>query len=100
VKNEELDKTPGPSGPSKSVAPGRTTFPSDLVTSALADVATSCRHPETPGKPLPGMPNSILSNALKAAREKMVSGQPVLAVLPDWIEAALGAQPAVSLGKK
>ena len=100
VINDELGKRAGTSDQSESVAPGRTTFPSDLVMSALADVATSCRHPEAAGKPLPGMPNSILSKALKAAREKAASGQPVLEVLPDWIEAALVAQPAISPGKK
>ena len=105
VKNEELGERPGTSDQSKSVAPGRTNPRPEArgaghEAMALADVATSGRHPETAGKPLPGMPDSILSNALKAAREKIVAGQPALAVLPDWIEAALVAQPVVSLGKK
>jgi hypothetical protein len=98
--NEESGERPGTSDQSKPVAPSRTTSASDLVMSALAELAKGGRHPEPAGKPLPGMPNSMLSNALKAARAKAASGEPVLAVLPDWVEAALVAQPAGSVGKK
>jgi hypothetical protein len=100
VMNEELGKRPGTSDESKPVAPGRTTFPADLVKSALADMATSCRHPETLAKPLPGMPHSVLSKALKAAREKAATGQPALTVVPEWDEMDLVVQPAMSACKK
>jgi hypothetical protein len=90
VKNGEFGKG---TAPSESVVPSRTTSRSDLVLSALAEVATSCRHVEPAGKPLPGMPNSLLSKALKAAREQAVAGQPVLTVLPDWDKAVVVAKP-------
>jgi len=96
VKNDEL----GIRDQSRAVAPGRTTISSDLVMSALADVAASGRNAEPMGKPLPGMPNSLLSKALKAAREKARPGQPTLTVLPEWDELDLVAQPAISLCKK
>ncbi len=82
--NEELGKR---GDQSKPVAPGATTSPADVVMSALAELAKGGRPAEPAGKPLPGMPNSMLSNALKAARAKAASGQPGLAVLPDWVEA-------------
>jgi hypothetical protein len=102
VMNEELGKRPGTSDQSKPVAPGRTILRPEARGAGreAGDVATSCRHPETSAEPLPGMPNSILSKALKAAREKTVSGQPALEVLPDWVEAALVAPAAISPGKK
>jgi hypothetical protein len=47
------------------------------------------------------MPNSVLSKALKAARENQTPpGQPALAVLPDWDEVARVAPGAVSGGQK
>ena len=96
ARRQSEPRTPKNAPESNPVAPGRTTSPSDLVMSALAELATSGRHPDALGKPLPGMPNSILSEALKAAREKIVSGQPALAVLPEWDEQVLVAQPAVT----
>jgi hypothetical protein len=96
MKNEELGKGHGTTDQSKAVAPGRTTLTSDIVMSALAELARSGRHPEPAGKPLPGMPNSLLSKALQAAREQNRPGQPVLTVLPDFDEAVRLGQPAIS----
>jgi hypothetical protein len=96
MKNEELGKRHGTTDQSKAVAPGRTTLTSDIVMSALAELARSGRHPEPAGKPLPGMPNSLLSKALQAAREQNRPGQPVLTVLPDFDEAVRLGQPAIS----
>ena len=97
MMNEEMKKTPGTSGQSKPVVPGRTTLTSDIVVSALAELATLGRHAAPLSKPVPGMPGSILSEALKAARAKTTSGQPPLAVLPDWDEVV---QPVISLCRK
>ena len=100
MMNEESGKRAGTSEQSKPVAPGQTTFPVHPVMSALDEVAKSGRQHISLGKPLPGMPNSLLSKALKAARTQIMPGQPVLTVLPDWDEAALVGQPAFSPGRK
>ncbi len=105
MMNDELGKRAGTSDQSKVVAPDGSNGASDIVTSVLEEVAAGGRQPGPLTKPLPGLPNSYLSKALKAAREeaareKNLPGQPVLTVLPDWAEAVLVSQPGVSLYRK
>ena len=93
MTNGELEKK----GSSAPVAPGRTTSPSNIVTTALADLAAGYHHPAPLSKPVAGLSNSLLSNALKAAREMSRPGQPRLAVRPEWDELDLILQPVSSL---